>query len=251
MNFAVYFILPMLLVTMCKKPHSKIVHGSLAILRGLSTSKITKIHPLRTLESCFSFFWECSLVNLASYIIWPMFLVITCKRPHSKIPHRFLTVLKCLTACQLKMTMKYEFSSNFPLTWSLKFGCLFQVIWYFAMKPFVKHYLEDYRIGKIPPDSMSYTLGQKKRMIWKNTKLALIAMGFQQFYEFQNTTYPWTFQDIGRTIWHFWMGFFATCFKFAWSNVTPPGSLDLDPGSQGKPVNSWCISFETECTWIV
>ncbi len=142
-----------------------------------------------------------------------MVLVITCKRPHSIIPHSFLTVSKCLTACQLKMTMKCEFSSNFPLTWSLKFGCLFQVIWYFAMKPFVKHYLEDYRIGKIPPDSMSYTLSQQKRMIWKNTKLALIAMGFQQFYEFQNTVL----------------------------------SLDLDPGSQGKPVNSWCVSFETEC----
>ncbi len=25
------------------------------------------------------------------------------------------------------------------------------------------------------------------------------------------------------------------------------GSLDLDPGSQGKPMNSWCVSFETEC----
>ncbi len=29
--------------------------------------------------------------------------------------------------------------------------------------------------------------------------------------------------------------------------MTPPGSLDLDPGSQEKPVNSWCVSFETEC----
>ncbi len=38
---------------------------------------------------------------------------------------------------------------------------------------YVKHYLEDYRIGKITQNSISYTLGQKKRMIfWKNTKLA-------------------------------------------------------------------------------
>ena len=29
--------------------------------------------------------------------------------------------------------------------------------------------------------------------------------------------------------------------------VTQPGSLDLDPGSHGKPMNSWCVSFETEC----
>ena len=40
----------------------------------------------------------------------------------------------------------------------------------------------------------------------------------------------------------------VTCFKFQWSNMTLPGSLDLDPGSQGKPMNSWCVSFETECT---
>ena len=29
--------------------------------------------------------------------------------------------------------------------------------------------------------------------------------------------------------------------------MTQPGSLDLDPGLDGKPMNSWCISFETEC----
>ena len=64
MNFVVYFILPMRLVTMCEKPHSKISHGSLAILRSLSTSKVTKIHPLRKLESSISFFWECILAKL-------------------------------------------------------------------------------------------------------------------------------------------------------------------------------------------
>ncbi len=31
--------------------------------------------------------------------------------------------------------------------------------------------------------------------------------------------------------------------------MTHLGLLDLDPGSHGKPMNSWCISFETECTW--
>ncbi len=29
--------------------------------------------------------------------------------------------------------------------------------------------------------------------------------------------------------------------------MTLPDSLDLDPGSQGKSMNSWCVSFETEC----
>ena len=31
---------------------------------------------------------------------------------------------------------------------------------------------------------------------------------------------------------------------------TRSGSHGLDPGSQGKPLNSWCISFETECTLV-
>ncbi len=120
-------------------------------------------------------------MKLGSCIISQMLPVITCKRPHSKIPHGFATVLKCLGARQVRKTMKYEFSGNFSLTWSLKFGRLFQVISYFDTKPFVKHYLEDYRIGKIPQDSMSCTLGQKKHMNWKNTKLALIVMGFELF----------------------------------------------------------------------
>ncbi len=60
MNFSVCFILSMPLLTMCKKTHSKIVHGSLAILGSLSTSKVKKIDPLRKFESCISFFAECT-----------------------------------------------------------------------------------------------------------------------------------------------------------------------------------------------
>ncbi len=56
--------------------------------------KVTKINPLRKLESCISFFWECRLVKLVSYIVSPMLLVTTCKRSHSKIPHHFSTVLR-------------------------------------------------------------------------------------------------------------------------------------------------------------
>ena len=148
MKFEGYFILPILLVTMCKKPLFEIVHGSLTILRSLSTCKVTKIHPLRNLESCISFFWECILVKLGSYIILAMLLLITCKRPHSKIPHRFPTVLKCLSACQLSKTVKYEISDNFLLTWFPKFGWLFQVIGYIRMKSFLKHNLAHCQIRK-------------------------------------------------------------------------------------------------------
>ena len=177
-----------------------------------------------------------------------MLLVISYKRRHFIIPHHFLTVLKCLSACQLRKTVKYEISDNFSLTWSPKFGWLFQVIWYFDAKPFLQHYLEHCRITKYPRIQYHALLAKRNASFAKNTESALIAMGFEQFYEFQNMTYPWTFQDIERTVRHFRKRFFATCFKFSWSNTTLPGALDLDPGSQGKSMNSWCVSFETECS---
>ena len=53
---------------MFKKSHSKNFYGSLAILRSLSTCKVAEMHPLRMMECCISFFWECILVNLGSSI---------------------------------------------------------------------------------------------------------------------------------------------------------------------------------------
>ncbi len=101
MNFVVYFILPMWLVTMCKKPHSKISQGSLAILRSLSTSKVTKIHSLRKLESCISFSWECTLAKLGSHIILTMLLKITCKRPHRDAGRNYMWGTQ-IAPCPLK-----------------------------------------------------------------------------------------------------------------------------------------------------
>ena len=178
MNFGVYSILPMLLVTICKKPHSKIIHGSPAILRRLSTCKTTEIHPSRKLESCLSLLWECSLVKLGSCIISPMRLVIICKRPHSKIPYGFSTVLKCLSAGQLRKIVKYETSDNFHLTWSLKFGWHFQAIGYFDMKSFLEHYLEHFRIKKYPRIQYHTLLAKRNGSFVKNTEFALIALGF-------------------------------------------------------------------------
>ncbi len=28
-------------------------------------------------------------------------------------------------------------------------------------------------------------------------------------------------------------------------------SFELDPRSQGKPMNLWCVSFETECDQLI
>ncbi len=55
------------------------------------------------------------------------------------------------------------------------------------------------------------------------TKFALLPMGFEQFYEFQNMTYPWTFQDIGRTVWHFWMWFLCDLFQILMIKYDPAG----------------------------
>ncbi len=129
-----------------------------------------------------------------------MLLVISYKRPHFKIPHRFLTVLKCLSACQLRKTVKYEISVNFSLTWSPKFGWLFQVIWYLDAKPFSQHYLEHCRIRKYSRIQYHALLAKRNALFARNTKSVLIAMGFEQFYEFQYMTYPWTFQDFWRTV---------------------------------------------------
>ncbi len=148
------------------KTHSKIVLIFLALLRCLSTCKITKFHSSRKLESCISFLRQCMLVKLGSYIISPILPVRTCKIPNSKIPHSSPTVLKCLSACQLRKTMKFELSGNFPLTWSLQFGWLFQVIRYFHIKYFVK-----------PQDSIPSTLGQKKRIIWETYRICIECNG--------------------------------------------------------------------------
>ncbi len=164
-----------------QKTCSKIVHGSLAIPRSLSTCETTKIHPLRKLESYISFFWECNLLKLVSYIISPMLLVITCKRPHSKIPHRFPTVIKCLSASHLRKTVKYEISGNFRMTWSLKIGWLFQFIWYFDMQSFQNITWNTTELKKYPMIQYHTLLTKRNASFKKNTKFALIAMGFELF----------------------------------------------------------------------
>ncbi len=79
MNFVVHFILAVLLVTTCKKRYSKFFYRSLAIIRSLSTGKITKIQPLRKLESCMTDMWVClsmdsKIVPLGVLFLLPFFL---------------------------------------------------------------------------------------------------------------------------------------------------------------------------------
>ncbi len=89
------------LLRLTEKVYAKIGHKMC-----LATFSITVLYTI----------YKYKLVKLVSYTISPMLLVITCERPRSKIPHCFPTVLKCLTASQLRKTVKYEISGNFPLT---------------------------------------------------------------------------------------------------------------------------------------
>ncbi len=75
MNFVVLFISPMPWATMFEKTDCKIVQGTFAILRSLSTSKIKVKFPLRKLESFLSFFLRVYFSKLCSYIISPMLRV--------------------------------------------------------------------------------------------------------------------------------------------------------------------------------
>ena len=96
-----------------------------------------------------SFYWQCNLVKLVWYIISPMRLVITCKRPRTKIPNRFPTVLKCSSGSQLRKTVKYnlnirQFSPDMVFENWLAFP-IHLIFWY---EIFLKHYLQHCRIKK-------------------------------------------------------------------------------------------------------
>ena len=159
------------------KAHSKILYGSLVTLRSLSTCKVTEMHPLKMLKCYISFFWGCIWVNPGSYIISAILLVIKCKRPHSEIPHHFPTVLKYLTACLLRKTVKYEISGNFLLTRSPNFGGRFQVIWYFDMKSFLKRYLEHCQIKNYPRIHYHTLLGKRNASFGKKIQICITPNG--------------------------------------------------------------------------
>ncbi len=155
-------------------------------------------------------------MNLVVHFILPVLLVTTCKKTLFQNCWRF--------SCNIQ---KFEYWQNNP--WES---------WKVA-KPFLQHYLEHCRVKKYPRIQYHALLAKRNASLATNTESALIAMGFEQFYEFQNLTYPWTFQDIRRTVWHFRM------YK-----VHNKGLLHTTPGSQEKSMNSWCVSFETECMFV-
>ena len=137
-------------------------------------------------------------MKLVSYIISPMLPVITCKRPRSKIPHGFPTVLKCLSTSQLRETVKYEISGNFPPTWSVKIGWLFQK---FQNSSRFSH---SFKMFECKPGIQYHPLlAKRKASFRKRLKFTLIAIGFEQFYEFQNMTSA--FLQFLRI----WFGFFS------------------------------------------
>ncbi len=107
-NFGPNIISTMLLVTIWQKPHSK-THRSHTVIRHLSTShhsNFTKLDSSSKFVSCLAFWEKCISVNLGLYKISQVLLITICKRPHSKIPHGCLTILKCLSTSQLRKIIK-------------------------------------------------------------------------------------------------------------------------------------------------
>ena len=125
----------------------------------------------------------------------------TCKRPHCKIlvPRCFPTFLKWSSACQLGKT-ELQNIKQFSTDMVFEIWLSFPIIWYFDMESFSKHYLEHCRI---------------------------------KFKEFQNMTFAWTFQDTGRTIWHFWI--FLRPVLYSHDKIWPCwGHLNLTLGHRGS-----------------
>ncbi len=166
------------------------------------------MHPLILLECCIYFFWECILVNLGSYIILAMLLVIKCKRPHSKISHHFPTVLTCLSACPLRKTVKYKISGNFLLTLSQNSGCHFQVSWDFDMKWFLKHYLEHCQIKKYPRIQYHTLLAKGNASFGKKYQIYIIPNGIWGVLQIPKHDIPfWIFKISGEPFDVFEWGF--------------------------------------------
>ena len=106
-------IFTMLLVPILQKHHSKIPHSSHTVIRHLSSShrcNFTKLDASSKFESCLSFGEECMLEKKKLRIL----LATIFKRPHSKTPHHYLTILKCLSTSHLWKIIKLTTSSNSP-----------------------------------------------------------------------------------------------------------------------------------------
>ena len=119
----------------------------------------------------------------------------------------------------------------------------------FWCKVFSKTFLGTLQNYKIPQDSIPCTLGRKKCIVCKEYRICIDCNGIWASLRIPKYDIPLDFSRYWENHLTFLNGVFSTCFKFTWSNMTLPGSLDLDPGSQGKPGNSWCVSFETECMY--
>ncbi len=116
------FVLVILLVTTCKRPHPKIPPGSHTILECFRISHLAKM--VRQLRSEVAFLLGKSVcqglwVGIINSVILP---ITTCKRPYSKIPNVSGIVLKCLITLQLKC----EFLKQFLMIWLQHSSCHFQ-----------------------------------------------------------------------------------------------------------------------------
>ncbi len=158
-------------------------------------------------------------------------LATICKRLHSKTPHRYLTILKCLNKSHLGKIINLTKSSNLlrqglGILVTISEPCdLFKC----GLLPITKR---TFVVMKNDPRFHSHTLFSKRKATFKTiTEFALAAMGFQLFRENHGKMCTQIIDYTEINVWYFSTGSFA-CYPqehfpwWTWPRVTDPG-----PGS--------------------
>ncbi len=151
----------MLLVRTWQKPQSRIPHHSLS-LKMFEYTPSPKIHKPVILD-----FWGRVYPGEAGFMhhFVSAYGNNVNRKPHFKILHDSLTILKDWKRCHTRTAMKLNPSCKFPLTWPQKNGHHFQIVWYFHMRYFAWCSLEHCRNEMWTQVPQAYNLFQKQHNI--------------------------------------------------------------------------------------
>ena len=161
-----------------------------------------------------------------------------------QIPHRFPTVLKCLSASQLRKTMKYEISGNFPWhgLWKLaEFSESFDLL---ARNLFLNITLNTAELKKIPKDSIPYSLDQQKCIIRKKYQICIDCSGILAVLQIPKHDTPLDFTRYQDNHLTFLNSVFCYLLQILLIKYHPAG-VTLTLGCRGKQGSHG--AFETEC----
>ena len=186
----------MLLVRNCENPCGKMFNRSHDMLENPSTSHFinnTKLNSSSQLGSCISFEEQCISLNLGSHTILVMFLVTTCKNPHSKIPQGSLTILKCVSTCHNKKIMRWVPLVSFP--WH-GLGNLIIIFTLFDIFRWGLLQFANWKLAKIKygPKFPWHTLISKRNTVFEQGAwFVLVIMRFELFRDLQKMSSTQTF----------------------------------------------------------